>query len=94
MKAFRPTAATASITIAASSARTAITFADQVRWFNGASETVYVKFGDSSVAATTSDIPVGAGVTEVMDVPFGATHIAAIGTGATGSFKVTPGIGI
>lgn len=94
MKAFRPTAATVSITIAASSARQAIPFADQVRWFNGASETVFVKFGDSSVAATTSDIPVGAGVTEVIDVPLGTTHIAAIGTGANGLFKATPGIGI
>ena len=71
--------------------------AQQVRIKNDGTATVWLRAGGVGVNATTSDMPVGAGVTEVLtfapgeDVPL---YIAAIAAGGTGKIYFTPGGGI
>ena len=48
----------------------------------------YIKFGDSTVEATTSDALFTAGV-ELFKVPAAATHVAAIQVSASGVMTVT-----
>jgi hypothetical protein len=89
------------ITIAAASARVALpTMSRQFRLHNNTTETIYFKVGDSTVTATasmTGNMSIGAGVHEVLTLTRGdgvTTHIAAIGSGATGTFGVVPGEGL
>jgi hypothetical protein len=49
---------------------------------------VFIKFGDSSISASTSDMPVGT-ETQIFKVPPGATHVAGIG--GTASVYFTAG---
>jgi hypothetical protein len=69
-----------------------------VRIQNQGTATAWIRAGDSTVVATTSGIPVGAGVTEVLrfQVPIGHSrlYIAAIAAAATGIISFTPGDGI
>lgn len=67
----------------------------QVRIVNNGSATAWVTFGDSTVTASlTSAMPVGPGAHEVLTVPNGTTHVAAIAAAATGKIYFTPGSGI
>lgn len=69
----------------------------QVRVMNNGTATVWIRFGDSAVAATTAaGIPIGPGVTEVFTVASfaGAPYVAAIAAGSTGKIYFTPGTGI
>lgn len=93
---FRPSGgATVNIDVSSSSQRVALTSGEQQRIMNNGSATVWLKFGDSSVTATTSDIPVGATpFTEVQSPPPGTTHVAVIAAAATGKIYFTPGTGI
>lgn len=76
------------ISIGAASARVAVPAGcDVVRL--AASCNCYIKFGDSAVAAAATDhvFPTGA---EVMKLPAGVTHIAAIQLGAvTGTLSIS-----
>jgi len=54
-----------------------------------ATEDCFVKFGDSTVTASASDMPMDSGI-EVFGVPSAATHIAAIQSSTSGTLTVTP----
>lgn len=93
--------AAVSITIAATQARVQLPRGySTFRLANLTTETIYVKLGDSSVAATlsgTGNLAIPAGVVEVLSLQSGAgngDYISAIGTGATGTLNITPGVGI
>jgi hypothetical protein len=70
----------------------------QVRVMNNGTATVWIKFGDSTVTAdTTNDIPIAPGYTggfTVNPVAGGQLWAAAIAAGATGRIYFTPGVGI
>jgi hypothetical protein len=70
----------------------------QVRVMNNGTATVWIKFGDSTVAAdTTNDIPIAPGYTggfTVNPIAGGALYVAAIAAGATGRIYFTPGTGL
>jgi hypothetical protein len=70
----------------------------QVRVYNDGSAPAWIKFGDSTVTAdTTNDIPIGSKLTcgfTVTPVAGGALYVAAIAGGATGKIYFTPGTGI
>jgi len=70
----------------------------QVRIMNNGTATVWVAFGPSTVAATTtSGMPVGPGVIEVLTVSSNQAaplYAAAIAAGSTGKIYFTPGTGI
>lgn len=59
-----------------------------------ASDTVFIKFGDSTVEATTADIAIGAGFNRVFTIPPGATHVAGICAATeTATLHITRGDG-
>lgn len=70
----------------------------QVRFYNAGTATVWIKFGDVTVTAdTTNDIPIAPGLTGGFTVPpvvGGSLYVAAIAAGATGLIYFTPGTGI
>ena len=90
---------TVKITVAAASGRVALQERRgpfQVRVCNLGTATAWIKFGDGTVAATTSDLPIpGNGFTEVITVnPDTATpYVAAIAAAATGDIAFTLGGG-
>lgn len=98
--AFRPAAATVNIDVGASSAAVdlkAPACGRQIRVMNNGSATAWITFGKSDVAATmAAGIPVGPGVTEVLDIAEYdlVTHVAAIAAGSTGRIYFTPGEGL
>lgn len=102
MKPFTPrSAGTKSITVTASSQRVALTEAQgtvDVRVYNGDTQTVFIEFGGSGVAATTTaGVPIPSGAIEVFQarVSSGTLYAAAIGTAANSrSIHFTPGQGI
>lgn len=71
---------------------------NQLRIYNAASATVFVRFGGSGVAASaTGDIPIASGYTGGFSVPStgsGTLYVAAIAPSGTGSIFFTPGEGI
>lgn len=93
---------TTSIAVTQSSGTTAITLpgadaappgALNVRIYNAGSAVAYVRFGDSSITATTAKVPIPPGAVEIFAFG-GCTHIAAIAdTGLTTTLKITPGRG-
>lgn len=74
-----------------------ITVSATTRIANLGTATVWIKSGNASVEATTSGLPIPAGVVEVLrfkmpaDAPL---NIAAIAAGTTGDITFTPGDGI
>jgi hypothetical protein len=100
--AFRPnTGATVNIDVSSSSQRIQV-YPERgpisVRIMNNGSATVWLSFGDETVAATTTaGFPVGPGVTEVLtfdNTGGGTLYVAAIAAGSTGKIYFTPGRGI
>lgn len=68
-----------------------------VRIANSGTATVWIKRGDATAAATTSDMPVLAGVTEVLRFRIqadGTLYLAAIAASGTGKIYFTLGEGI
>ena len=98
---FKPeTSKAVGITIAATSARVQLPRGySHFRLHNDSDETLYLKLGDSTVAATasaTGNMTIGTGVVEVLTLQSpadGTVYLAAIGSGATGTLGVTPGEG-
>lgn len=71
----------------------------QVRVTNDGTTVAYIKFGDSTVAATAADIPLMPGSTSVfsLSVPYGVTtglYAAAIMASGTANVCFTTGVGI
>lgn len=54
----------------------------------------FIKFGDSTVVATTSDMVIPLGTVEIFTVPVNATHVAAITSAGTAILNLTLGEGI
>lgn len=101
MQAFIPSvASTVNIDISGSSQRVLVSgsVTTQVRVMNNGSATVWINPGDSTVtAATTTGMPVGPGVTEILTLfssDGGPIYIAGIAAGSTGKIYFTPGAGI
>lgn len=98
-RAFAP-GSTVSINVAAASANVAFPERRgpfQVRVCNLGTQPVWIKFGGSTVAATTSDLPIpGNGFTEIITVSPDTSepYVAAIAAGATGRVYFTLGSGI
>jgi hypothetical protein len=100
--AFMPYGPTATIAVSSSSQSTKVGSRDggnSIRICNLGTATVWIKFGDSTVAATTSDIPIpGNGFVEIMrPVPTQTTqhiYVAAIAAAATGNITFTLGEGV
>ena len=97
---FTPYGMGAGRTISASSTSAGFTFTDAVAKespnilvVNELSETVYLRWGSGSQTATTSDVPVAAGTTQVF-YKGAATGVAAITASGSGNVRVYPGKGI
>lgn len=92
--AFCPNGTTVQLTVVsgAGSSRVALPAYDEVcgvvRILQSGTPAVHIRFGDSSVNATTNDMPVGQ-EEHIFKVPPGATHIAGIGGSA--SLYITAG---
>lgn len=95
--AFEPLA-TAKITVGASTARVAVTTLKgkvQVRVCSDGTDTVWIKFGGSTVTAATTDMPILPGSAEIFTIASdGDLYVAAIGNSASGTIYFTPGSGI
>ena len=76
---------TVSISATTSTNRVALSGAGKaVRIYNSGATPVFLQIGDSTVVATTSNMPLAAGATENFGINKNITHIAAItGTGTT-----------
>lgn len=101
LRAFRPyDRETATVSVTTTTGRTALgtNFTENrsrhSMLSNDGSETVFVRFGDSTVEATTADVPLLAGTVQVFSPPADATHIAAITASGTSTLYVTAGEGI
>lgn len=66
----------------------------QVEIYNSGSVPVFVKKGDSTVAATTAGRPVAPGATILDSIGAGVTHFAAITASGTATVYFTTGEGL
>lgn len=64
-----------------------------VRVYNSAAVIVFIQFGGSTVAATTSHMPIAPGATEMFQIGPSVTTISAITNGGTGTLYTTTGMG-
>lgn len=101
VRAFSPRSKTANINVAAASDRVFLTNrngATTVRVVNDGTATAWINWGDVTVTATTTTgLPVGPGVHEVMTLApaeNGDLYVAAIAAGATGKIYFTVGEGV
>lgn len=102
MELFSPTGDdTAQINVGASSGRVKLGDMSgpiQIRFMNNGTATVWIKFGDVTVTAdTTNDIPVAPGYTggfTIIPPTSGPLYVAAIAAASTGIIYFTPGVGI
>lgn len=58
-----------------------------------ANAAAFIKFGDSTVAAATTDIAIPPGFNRIFTIPSGATHVAAITGASTATLYFTTGDG-
>lgn len=94
IKTFAPGEATVSATAGVASARLTLDqFACVVRMRQAGTAECYIKFGDSTVVATTADMPVASGSTELF-TKGGATHVAFITASGTALVSFTNGEGM
>ena len=92
---------TVNIDVGAASARVALAGAgirSQIRVYNGGTASVWIEFGDVTVAAgVATSIPIPAGAIEILTLPelgMAAPYVAAIAAAATGKVYFTPGLGV
>lgn len=95
---FSPLGATKSISASSSTANVALDTSlagrnKSVRVYNDLSEKVFIKFGTSGITAATTDMPIGAGATEVFEINSSHTHVAAITASGSGTIYFTEGEG-
>ena len=69
------------------------TMGSTVRVYNGTSVVVFIQFGDSTVTATTANMPIPAGGVEVFAIGSAITYIAGITASGTGTLYATTGRG-
>lgn len=81
------TASTSRVALARKGSKQVLIFAP------AANATAFIKFGNSGVNATVSDIAIGPGFNRVLTVPDGATHVAGITAASTASLYFTCGDG-
>lgn len=100
-RSFSPSKNTANISVSGSSQRVLLDTRNgpmTVRVMNNGTATVWIQGGDSTVtASTTTSLPVGPGVHEVLTFSPGQNGelwIAAIAAGATGTIYFTEGAGL
>lgn len=60
----------------------------------GSSALMFVKFGDSSVTATSSDMALPGGVVEIFQLAAGQTHMSVISSGSSNTVYATVGVGV
>src|SRR5262245_61963046 len=80
MTSFCPSGSVVGLPVAGSSSRVQLSGADAfcgaVRIRNSNTNAVFLKFGDDTVTATTSDMAMDPSSTEVLRIPPGATYLA------------------
>ena len=88
--------ATAKVAATTTTGRVAlsITGAQTVAVVNDGTTVAFIKFGDSTVTATTSDTPILGGSSRGFTPPPTATHMAAIMASGTANIYVTVGAGL
>ena len=85
---------TASATATTATARLQLDqFSNVVRLRQAGTSEVYIKFGDSTVTATLTDMPVASGATETF-TKGSATHVAFITSAGTAAVAFTNGEGV
>ena len=83
---------TSSISASTTSGRVALQGTGKaVRIYNAGLVPVFIQMGNSSVAATTSNVPIAAGAVEVFGLNNNITHIAAIVASSTSAVYLTRG---
>lgn len=89
----QPRSQLTAISVSTSSTRQALTSGggSQVAILNDGLQTVFVKFGDVTVTAATTDMPIRPGCSIPFDVPPTATYVAAIAASGTSTLRVTQG---
>jgi hypothetical protein len=99
MSAFAP-AGTISLAVTSSTGAAKLTNVNPqaVRVYNAGTAVAFIKAGDSTVTAATTDLPIAPGVVEVLDMKatFGTaplTHIAGITSSGTATVYFTCGQG-
>ncbi len=99
---FLQVGATISVSANASSTSTAITAPNSpknpalpgtVRVVNRGADLVYVSFSVASIAATSADLPIPSGNTEVFWAPAGTAFVNVIASSASATVLFTPGQG-
>jgi hypothetical protein len=99
---FLKIAATVAVSANASSQATALTAPANpknpeqpgtVRVYNAGADLVFFNFSIGTGTATTADIPIPSGNTEVFWCPAGCTHVNVIASSATATVYFTPGQG-
>jgi len=94
---FMPTGARVDLSATTTTSRIALPINDygSLRVSNASGVTVYLRFGDASVTATTAaGLDLLPGTVETLRVPAGATHLAGITASGTATVGVTPGQGV
>lgn len=91
---FAPLGSTSVVAPSGSTGRTRLTGGSAVRICNSGTVSVFIKFGNSGVVATTSDMEIPAGVVEIFLLPPSAEFIAYITAGAAGALNMTTGEGV
>lgn len=99
MRAFKPKqGGTVSLAATNSSSRVALVGATdapyQVRIYNAGPATAFLGRGDSSVTAATTNMPLPAGVVEVITLDGSVTHLAAITPSGAATLYFTTGEGV
>jgi hypothetical protein len=86
--------ATVSLAVTTTTGRVALVGdASTVRLYNAGTATAFVKFGDSSITAATTNMPIPAGAIEAFRPPGSSTHLAAITSSGTATLYATSGEG-
>lgn len=101
MQPFTP-GATNILAVTTTSARIALTDAPAssqsrtVRLHNAGSALIFVRFGDSTVVAAATDMPLPVGAVESFNLPnsSSAWHVAAIAASGTATLYATAGTGV
>lgn len=78
----------------ATSALQNVTNETQVRVYNATTCIIFVKFGFSTVTATTADVPIAPGAVEVLSAAPSWTYVAAITQSCSGNVYFVRGNGV
>jgi hypothetical protein len=65
-----------------------------VRLYNSGFVPIHVRFGNASVTATTTNMPIAPQTVEAFSISGAATHMAAITSSGTGTIFATVGMGV